>query len=105
MPISLESDSFNEELLAAPKMLRTLVERYKQKRIPFDKQHDTLMDEDDNNFIETSIFDHLAFNIFIFLMAIISKVIVFLGIKLIFKGKKMQTLLTNLVPIHLIYTI
>ena len=54
------------------------------------------MDEDDNNSIETSIFDHLAFDIFIFLMAIISIVIVFLVIKLIFKGKKMQTLLTNL---------
>ena len=96
LPISLESDGFNEELLAAPKTLRTLVERYKQKRISFDKQHDTLMDEDDNNSIETSIFDHLAFDIFIFLMAIISIVIVFLVIKLIFKGKKMQTLLTNL---------
>ena len=58
MPISLESDGFNEELLAAPKTLRTLVERYKQKRISFDKQHDPLMDEDedDDNSIETSIF-------------------------------------------------
>ena len=96
LPISLESDGFNEELLAAPKMLRTLVERYKRKTILFDKQHDPLMDEDDGNSIETSIFDHLAFDIFIFLMAIISIVIVFLVIKLIFKGKKMLTLLTNL---------
>ena len=46
--ISLESDGFNEELLAAPKTLRTLVERYKQKRISFDKQHDTLTNEDNN---------------------------------------------------------
>ena len=100
LPISLESDGFNEELLAAPKTLRTLVERYKQKRISFNKQHDTLTDEDDNNSIGTSMFDHLAFNIFIFLMAIISIVIVFLVIKLIFKGKKMQTLLTNLAMIR-----
>ena len=49
-----------------------------------------------NNSIETSIFDHLAFDIFVFLMAIISIVVVFLVIKLIFKGKKMQTLLMNL---------
>ena len=96
LPISLESDGFNEELLSAPKMLRTLVERYKQKRISFGKQHDTLIDEDGNDSTETSIFDHLAFDIFIFLMAIISIVIVILVIKLIFKGKKMQTLLTNL---------
>ena len=59
--LSLESDGFDEELLAAPKMLRTLVERYKQKRISFDKQHDTLTNEDNNNPIETSIFDHLSF--------------------------------------------
>ena len=96
LPISLESDGFNEELLSAPKTLRTLVEKYKQKRISFDKQRDTLADEDGNNSTETSIFDHLAFNVFIFLMAIISTVIVFLVIKLIFKRKKMQALLTNL---------
>ena len=96
LPISLESDGFNEELLSAPKMLRTLVERYKQKRILFDKQRYTLADKDDNNSTETSIFDHLAFDIFIFLMANISIVMAFLVIKLIFKGKKMQTLLMNL---------
>ena len=96
LPISLESDGFDEELLSVPKMLRTLVEKYKQKRISFDKQHDILNDKDDNNSIETSIFDHLAFNIFVFLMAIISMVVVFLVIKLIVKGKKMQTLLMNL---------
>ena len=88
LPISLESESFNEELLAAPKMLRTLVERYKHKRISFDKQHDTLTDEDGINSIETSIFDHLAFDIFIFLMAIISIVIIFLVIKLISRERK-----------------
>ena len=96
LPISLESDGFDEELLSAPKTLMTLVERYKQKRISFDKQHDILDDKDDNNSTETSINDHLAFDIVVFLMAIISLVVVFLVIKLIFKGKKMQTLLTNL---------
>ena len=37
LPISLESDDFDEELLLAPKTLRDLVERYKQKKISFDK--------------------------------------------------------------------
>ena len=55
-----------------------------------------MTNEDNDNPIETSIFDHLAFDIFIFLMAIISIAIVFLVIRLIFKGKKMQALLTNL---------
>ena len=89
LPISLESDGFDEELLSAPKTLRDLVEKYKQKKISFDKQHDILDDEkDDDNFTGTSIFDHLAFNIFILSMAIISVVIIFLVIKLIFKGRE-----------------
>ena len=91
LPISLESNDFNEELLSAPRTLRELVERYKQKKISFDKQHETLDKENgNNNSIETSLFDHLAFDIFIFVMAIISVVIMFIVIKLIFKGEKMQ---------------
>ena len=101
LPISLESDDFDEELLLAPKTLRELVEGYKQKRISFDKQHETLDKESgSNNFIETSIFNHLAFNIFIFVMAIISVVIMFIIIKLIFKGGKMQVLVMNLAMIR-----
>ena len=75
-----------------------MVERYKQKKIVFDKQHKTLDNEEkeNDNFIRTSIFDHLAFNIFIFVMAIISVIIMFIVIKLIFKGEKMQALVTNL---------
>ena len=90
----MESDGFDEELLSAPKTLRDLVEKYKQKKISFDKEHGIL--DDDNNVTGTSIFDHLAFDIFLLLMAIISVVIIFLVIKLILKGEKMQALLTNL---------
>ena len=98
LTISLESNDFDEELLSAPKTLRELVERYKQKKISFDKQHEILDNEkEDNSFTGTSIFDHLAFNIFIFMMAIISMIVIFIVIKLIFKGERMQTLLTNLV--------
>ena len=87
--------------MSAPKTLRDLVERYKQKKISFDKQHETLDNEkEDNNFIETSIFDHLAFNVFIFVMAIISVIVIFIVIKLIFKGEKMQTLLANLAMVR-----
>ena len=67
----------------------------------FDKQHETLDNEKENDsFIETSIFDHLAFNIFVFVMAIISVIVMFIVIKLIFKGEKMQTLLANLAMIR-----
>ena len=97
LPISLESNDFDEELLSAPKTLRDLVEGYKQKKISFDKQHENLDNEkEDDSFTGTSIFDHLAFNIFIFAMAIVSVIVIFIVIKLIFKGEKMQTLLTNL---------
>ena len=51
-------------------------------------------------FIETSIFEYLAFNIFIFVMAIISIFVMFIVIKLIFKEEKMQALITNLAMIR-----
>ena len=88
LPISLESNDFDEELLSALKTLRELVEKYRQKKISFfDKHHETLDNEKENDsVIETSIFDHLAFNIFIFVMAIISVIEIFIVIKLIFKG-------------------
>ena len=72
LPISLESDDFDKELLSAPETFRELVEKYKQRKLSFDKQHKTLDNEKEGDiFIETSIFDHLAFNIFIFVMAIV----------------------------------
>ena len=43
--ISLESDELNEELLSAPKTLRELVDKYKQRKLSFDKQHETLDNE------------------------------------------------------------
>ena len=80
LPISLESDDFDEELLSAPKTLRELVERYKQKKIfasrenyliqkkiSFGKQHETLDKENENNnFIETSILN-IWHSIFLYL--------------------------------------
>ena len=77
--------------------LRELVEKYKQRKLSFDKQHKTLDNEEkDDNFIGTSIFDHSAFNVFIFVMAIISVIVMFIVIKLIFKGEKKQILVANL---------
>ena len=43
--MSLESDNFDGELLSAPKTLRELVEKYKQRKLSFDKQHETLDNE------------------------------------------------------------
>ena len=75
---SIKIDSVKEKYLA-----------YK-RNLTFDKQHKTLDNEkEDDNFIRTSIFDHLAFNIFIFVMAVISVIVMFIVIKLIFKGEKM----------------
>ena len=97
LPISLESDDFDKELLSPPKTLRELVDKYKQRKLSFDKQHKTIYNEkEDDNFIGTSIFDHLAFNIFIFIMAIILVIVMFIIIKLIFKGEKMPALVANL---------
>ena len=59
----MKSHDLDKELLTAPETLRELVEKYKQRKLSFDKQHKTL-DEEDDIFIETSIFNHLAFKIF-----------------------------------------
>ena len=81
--------------------MRELFEKYKQRKLSFDKQHKTLDDEKENdNIIETSIFDCLAFNIFILVMAVILVIIMFIAIKLIFKGGKMQALVANLAMIR-----
>ena len=102
LPISLESDDFDKELLTAPETLRGLVEKYKKKKLNFDKQHE-ILDKEEDIVIETSIFNHSAFKIFIFMMAIILLIIVLVVllvlIMLIFKGEKMQALVTNLAMI------
>ena len=95
LPISLESDDFDKELLAAPETLRELVENYKRKKLNFDKQHETLEPEDDL-VIETSIFNHLTSKVFIFIMALISLIVALIVIMLLFKGAKMRALVTNL---------
>ena len=101
LPISLESHDIDEELLSAPKTLRELVDKYKQRKLSFNKQQETLDNEkEDDSFIGTSIFDHLAFNIFIFVMVIILVIVMFMVIKLIFKGEKMQALVANLATIR-----
>ena len=91
LPISLESDDFDKELLSTPETLRELVKKYKQRKLSFNKQHETLdTKKEDDSFIGTSIFDHLAFNIFIFVMAVISVISVFIVIKLVFKGENVS---------------
>ena len=88
LPISLESDDFDKELLTAPKMLRGLVENYKRKKLNFDKQHKILESEDDIT-KEASISSHLASKIFIFVMALILLIVALLVIMLLFKGAMM----------------
>ena len=65
----MKSDDFDKELFSAPETLRELVKKYKQRKLSFDKQHETLDNKKEgDSFIGTSIFDHLAFNIFIFVI-------------------------------------
>ena len=95
LPISLESEDFDKELLAAPETLRELGENYKRKKPNFDKQHEKLDPVEDPG-KETFIFDHLASNIFIFVMALIALIVTIIVIMLLGKETKMQVLITNL---------
>ena len=73
--------------MATPETLRELVENYNRKKLNFDKQDETLEPEDDL-VIETSIFNHLASKVFIFVMALISLILALIVIMLLFKGEK-----------------
>ena len=95
LPISLESDDFDKELLAAPETLRELVENYKRKKLNFDNQHEKL-DLEEVPEKETSIFVLLASKIFIFVMVLISLIEAIIVIILLSKGAKMRVLITNL---------
>ena len=88
LPISLESDDFDKELLATQEILRELVENYKRKKLNFDKQYQKLDPVEDLE-KETSIFDHLVSNIFISVMALISLIVTIIVLMLLFKGAKM----------------
>ena len=88
LPISLESDDFDNELLATLETLKELVENYKRKKLNFDKHHEALEPEEDL-VIETSIFNHLASKVFIFIMALIPLIVALIVIMLLFKGAKM----------------
>ena len=81
----MESDDFDKELLVAPEMLRELVENYKRKKM--NKQHKKLEPEEDFE-KETSIFDHLVSNIFIFVTALISLIVAMIVIMLLFLRSK-----------------
>ena len=60
LPISLESDEFDKELLAAPVMLRELVEKnIKERNWILISSHEILEPEEDFE-KETSIFDHFS---------------------------------------------
>ena len=69
---------------------------YERKKLNFDQQHKKLDPEEDHG-KETSIFDHIASDIFIFVMALILLIVTMIVIVLLFKGAKMRALITNLV--------
>ena len=60
----------------------------KRKKLNFDKQHDEKIDSVEEPEKETSIFDHLASNIFMFVMAMILSTGTIIVIMLLFKGSK-----------------
>ena len=71
LPISLESGDFDKELLTAPETLRELVEKYKRRKLNFDKQHE-ILDKENDIVIETSIFNHYICNGYNFIINSIS---------------------------------
>ena len=87
LPISLQPTLFDNKLLKAPETLKGLVQQYRPKGQTL-KIHES---KTKNNF-----FDNIAIDIFLFIAAIISMVVVIAIIHIVCKHMKLKTLLTGI---------
>ena len=87
LPISLHSTPFDIKLLKAPETLKGLVQQYRQKGQTL-KIHESKT--------KNKFFDNIAINIFLFIAAIISMLVVIAIIHIVCKHVKLKTLLTGI---------
>ena len=88
LPISLQSTPFDNKLLKAPGTLKGLVQQYRQKSQALDNTHE--------NKTKNKFFDNIAIDIFLFIAAIISILVVVAIIHIVCRHAKLKTLLTGI---------
>ena len=87
LPISLHSTPFDNKLLKAPETLKGLVQQYRQKGQPLNIHESKT---------KNKVFDNIAIDIFLFIAAIISMVVVIAIIHIVCKHMKLKTLLAGI---------
>ena len=88
LPISLQSTPFDNKLLNAPGTLKGLVQQYIQKSLTLDNTHE--------NKTKNKFFDNIAIDIFLFIAAIISMLVVKAVIHIVCRHAKLKALLTGI---------
>ena len=95
LPISLNASKFDSDLLTVPKTLEDFIHQYKHKMEIFDLEEGHVnMDTNlpNKNFLS----NNFIIDVFLFVTAVISVLVMTLAIYLLCNHKKLRTLVTNL---------
>ena len=94
LPLSLSISKFDTDLLTAPRSLKDFVYQYNYKKEIFDlnKRHSTIDLTTNKNFFT----NNYIVDIFLFITAVISLLVTTLAIYLLYKHKKLKTLVASL---------
>ena len=88
LPISLQSTPFYNKLFKAPGTLKGLVQQCRQKSQTLDNTHE--------NKTKNKFFDNIAIDIFLFIAAIISMLVVVTIIHIVCRQAKLKAFLTGI---------
>ena len=88
LPISLQSTPFDNKILKTPGTLKGLVQQYRQKSQTLDNMH--------KNKTKNKFFDNIAIDIFLFIAAIISMLVIVAIIHIVCRHAKLKALLTGI---------
>ena len=94
LPISLKMSKFNSELLTAPKNLKDFIHQYKYKKEIFDLNE--RYDATDIATNKTFFSNNYTVDVFLFVTAVISLLVITSAIYLLCKHKKLITLVASL---------
>ena len=96
LPISLETFEINPNLLNAPKTLRDLADRYKNKKNIVDKEERNVNkpEKDDSKF--QSFMNSFVMDVLVFTAALITLIIVLIVTYMLYGQSKLKALVTNI---------
>ena len=97
LPISLETFEINPNLINAPKTLRDLAIRFKNKRNTFDKEEECNLDtpEQNNSKFQSFLKSFMA-DVLIFAAALITLIIALIVMYVLYRQSKLKALVTNI---------